>query len=229
MDQKHEQLQTLVTRVASNEKRAFLLSTIYVGIALVVGSVWLVYSIHAVRQIDRDLDQKTKELNKKKAELDSVNKVLEESRKQVELLRNTTAQVINKATDAEHDPKRAAAVVDNVISEKPAVAELLPRIYIHIRDESQRDPARRLAGSLQKRGYIVPGIQKVESGADYAQVRYFKDSDADTANQIAAALKELGLRDARADEIKGYENSTAIRPGHFELWLAPNSLGSAKQ
>jgi len=53
-------------------------------------------------------------------------------------------------------------------------------------------------------------------------LRYFKQGEAKTAENIQAVLKEQGFNYTLV-YISGYENSNLIKPMHFELWLAAGS------
>src|SRR5205823_3983339 len=101
------------------------------------------------------------------------------------------------------------------------------RVYVHIREETQRpqaiDDAKRIQTKLGA-DYILPGIQRVEKGPSATELRYFRPSEEKEAHAIAQALKDSGI-DAKVQYITGYEQSTGIRPRHFELWYGPPVRG----
>ena len=99
-----------------------------------------------------------------------------------------------------------------------AKPELQARIYFHIRDQNQLAYANQLKTRLQERSFVVPGIQTLRVGPSISELRYFRASDAPEARTIEGVLGAPGLV---VKLIPGYENSTDIRPRHFELWLAP--------
>jgi len=103
----------------------------------------------------------------------------------------------------------------------PAMAQFVPRVYIHIRDESQRPAAQTIEKALESKGFTVPGIQKVNTGPNKTEVRFFRSSEEDLARSAVAALPISGVD---ANYVKGYENSQGIRPRHYELWLAPGPI-----
>ncbi|HXI31055.1 MAG TPA: toll/interleukin-1 receptor domain-containing protein [Vicinamibacterales bacterium] len=100
----------------------------------------------------------------------------------------------------------------------PVAPEILPRVYFHIRDDSQRPYANQLKGQLPTSAYIVPGIQRLTVGPSAPELRYFRKGDEAEARGIANLLKVPGLV---VKLVPGYETSTDIRPRHYELWLAP--------
>ncbi len=102
-------------------------------------------------------------------------------------------------------------------------ANLLPRVYFHIVNKSQRPGARELEEGLKKAGYIVPGIQRVKKGPSAPEIRYFRKqgNEPEEAAKIAEQLRQLGLKEAEPKYIPNYENAN-IRPRHYELWLSPS-------
>ena len=80
--------------------------------------------------------------------------------------------------------------------------------------------------ALEARGFNVPEIQKLDVGPDKTQLKYFRKDDEGGALDIVKLLQEQGMIDVKATLVSGYENSTAMRPKHYELWFSPNSLRS---
>jgi hypothetical protein len=108
--------------------------------------------------------------------------------------------------------------------------QLTPRIYVHIQSEDQRPDAEELKAWLKNQNrfkVIVPGIEFVgPRKLRSSEVRYFHDNrdEADWAWLITTTLKENCVDVDRPQLVKGYEESSAIRPRHFELWLTPDGL-----
>jgi hypothetical protein len=103
-----------------------------------------------------------------------------------------------------------------------AAPTLAPRVYFHIRQAGQRGRAEALAASLASAGWVVPGIELLDVGPSVSELRYFRDTDSDEAVRIADALRSAGTP-VTPKKVSGYESSTKIRPGHYELWLAPGA------
>jgi hypothetical protein len=96
-------------------------------------------------------------------------------------------------------------------------------IYLHIRNEQQRKEAQQIAAQLEEKGFIVPGVQLVDTGPANTQLRYFHTAEQSEAVQTIKVLSNLDI-DAKLQYIPGYEDSTKVAPNRFELWFAPNSL-----
>ncbi len=131
-----------------------------------------------------------------------------------------------RATERADDTQEPSVIASGKeVSEAEAkAATLIPRVYFHIVTEEQRAYARQLEAGLEKSGFIVPGIQRVENGPASPEIRYFRKegNEPKDAAKIADLLKKLGLREAKAKYIPGYENVN-IRPRHYELWLSADA------
>src|SRR5262245_20937308 len=107
---------------------------------------------------------------------------------------------------------------------KPDQATLKPRVYFHIRDESQRTQAKQLADTLESRAnVVVPGVRRVGTGPSETEFRYFKSGEKQEAEQIANDLTSLGLK-VETKYVPGFESSNKIRPRHYELWISSGDL-----
>ncbi len=103
-------------------------------------------------------------------------------------------------------------------------ADLKPRVYFHIRNESERTQAKQIAKNLENSAnVVVPGVQRLDAGPSVTELRYFKSGEEQEANQIASALSSLGLK-VETRYVKGFESSNKIRPRHYELWIASDGL-----
>ncbi|WP_028002886.1 hypothetical protein [Sinorhizobium arboris] len=105
------------------------------------------------------------------------------------------------------------------------------RVYFHISREVDRAKAKEIETLLEDSGpsfssqpVIVPGIQFIDAPKPQTEVRCFKKEECDLlgnrlleflkTNKVPAALKNLSAT---------YQNSTRIRPNHFEVWFGPLS------
>ena len=118
------------------------------------------------------------------------------------------------------------AKTDSAFSEsvKKQVENIQARVYIHIQDENQRSDAKQIENKLGEKGLIVPGIERVNKGPTTTELRYFRKSEETEVNEIVKLLQQLSITDAKAQYIAGYEDSSSIRPRHYELWFSLNSL-----
>jgi len=116
----------------------------------------------------------------------------------------------------------------------PTEALSAPRIYFQIQTEDQRNAALDLKQWLVGQKYngrraAVPGIENVgPRNLKASQLRYFHNdpSEVDWAWLIVTSLKSNCVEISSPQLIKGYEDSTAIKPLHFELWLTPDALNN---
>jgi len=121
---------------------------------------------------------------------------------------------------AEPEESEVRKVADEVALEASAKARFLPRIYIHIRSDKDRELARAVGERLKALDFVVPGIERlVEKGPERSQLRYFRQSEAEEARRIFELLREMGI-ELELKYVPGYEDTDAIRPGHFEIWFA---------
>lgn len=107
------------------------------------------------------------------------------------------------------------------------------RVYIQIYSEEQREGAAEVKQSLQKNGYIVPGIEDLSNTnaalasrpVTNTEVRYFNAADASAANNIYASLsakKDFPKLNFSKLNKKGPALSPLrTNPGTIEIWFAP--------
>jgi hypothetical protein len=151
---------------------------------------------------------------------DALEKQTAELTAQQEALKSVYGKTV--AGYAQVNPAQAQADVNKAVNANPTVAAILPRIFLHVRETSQREDASRIAAKLQAAGFVVPGIQiLVQEGPKDTQVRYFHDSDKAEAQKIADDLVASGVKDAKSVETGGYPS---IRPRQYEIWFAPNAF-----
>jgi hypothetical protein len=108
-------------------------------------------------------------------------------------------------------------------------ANLLPRVYVQIVDQADRDYAEYVKNRLTTAGVLVLGIQYVPQAAatqSKTDVRYYRQADETEAKKIVDVLKTAGQTSAYAFIPRGQENNPNVRPNHFEAWLAKGSGSS---
>jgi hypothetical protein len=99
------------------------------------------------------------------------------------------------------------------------VKQLPARVYLQIFGEDQRRMANSIQSRLVEKGFIVPGIENVEGwaqGVTTTEVRFFHDSDGQTAKNIADLLSQNGVK-AFAPPMSHRKANT----GAIEVWFAP--------
>ncbi len=112
--------------------------------------------------------------------------------------------------------------IEAPVATLPEEPTLLPRVYVHIRDENQRDSAKKVSAALKETGeFLTPGTERVTVGPTVAEVRYFRKVDEEIAKKVLAIVQQQGLANSRIRYIPGYEESTAMRKKHLEVWYPP--------
>lgn len=146
------------------------------------------------------------------------------------------AETLNKA-NAQLDNEVNILDKSGSIAEPPqAISKSLnPRVYIQISQEQQRATAmvlgRRISSlQLADMWVIVPGIELVEAVPRVTELRCFESVDCEAGRLLAQEINDL--LEAPAVNLvnlsQRYGGSENIRPGHYELWLAPGELALKK-
>lgn len=185
--------------------------------SLVVFLVLIAFSASRLITLKGEVADVEQELAAKRQELEDVEQELAEAERKVEVHRELYGKM------AQEDPGLARTATAAVLEADPEAAEILPRVYIHIRSEEQRPPAATLGEALERAGFVVPGIERLaDIGPSQSELRYFHDTEREVtdAERAAAVLGAAGLA-LEPKLVPGFEDSTEIRPRHYELWLAP--------
>jgi len=103
----------------------------------------------------------------------------------------------------------------------------VPRVFIQIVNQSDREYAKKLAAGLQPAGFSVQPIQYVPQAAVLSRtdIRYYRKSDQAEAQKILDLVKAAGQASARMYIPSGQENNPNVRPNTFEVWLANGAGG----
>jgi hypothetical protein len=105
----------------------------------------------------------------------------------------------------------------------PTVPSTKPTVYIQVRSQAEAERVRQgLARVLEKAEFIVPRPEVLSTGPSANEVRFFRDSERQKAEQLVQVLAQAGVGKTRAVYVTGYEGSGRIRPQHLELWLVPD-------
>jgi len=142
--------------------------------------------------------------------------------------KNSNPAIIDATRDLLHEAsaRNNALMVSiaDAVNNDPAIANRVPaRVYIQIESQQQLDKANRIKTELVKNGYIVPDFEVVDFRAPRQnELRFYRETDRENALKITDLLKTLSL-DIAPKYLKGYETSTKLRLGHYELWLAAHS------
>jgi hypothetical protein len=111
--------------------------------------------------------------------------------------------------------RMSGAVIDEAIARHPAVASILPRLYICYIAKSNLAKIDSAVEQLQERDYLIPPYRHVGHGIARNELRYFDKNDEADANEIAGIFVLNGL----PVEVRFLRPSGKIRPRHFELYI----------
>jgi hypothetical protein len=151
---------------------------------------------------------------------------ISENEKKLIVIANKTEEGTASAAELAEKTRLAEKVsaLSQSLLPKSYQADIKPRVYFHIRDESQRTKAKQLSGELERlANVVVPGVQRVDKGPSVTELRYFRNVEEQEAKQIADVLSSLDLKVA-IKYVAGFESSTSIRPRHYELWITSDGL-----
>ena len=107
------------------------------------------------------------------------------------------------------------------------------RVFFHIAREEDRGAAsaieRNIEGAQTAEGnpIIVPGIEYVRTAVPSKSIlKCFRKAECDALGpELLNIFKQNNVTIELSNQSAKYENSTAIRPNHFEAWFAPLSGG----
>ena len=193
---------------------AVLVLVVFV-VLFIAGSIMLNNLYARISSGQETLDKQTEQIK--------ANDLKIKSQEEKITIRDTTIQALLDPNAKPLDAKQADQVkqiVESNIDQSGGEKKIAARIYIQIGDEDQRTRATEVVRLLQKRGYIVPGIENVGSKARIparSQLRYYQtDSVAETdIKDIVSTLRGIGIDIQTPAPI----TSNNVRPRHYELWF----------
>lgn len=95
------------------------------------------------------------------------------------------------------------------------------RVYPQVASKAQQARLDAILPALHAEGFIVPRAEIVdeEKMPNSTEMRYFRRSEEGWALAATAILAKAGLPGVPARYVRGYEDASAVRPCHYELWL----------
>lgn len=130
--------------------------------------------------------------------------------------RNRHAGLIESSIDLNDGERKVAVNALKTIDEA-----LKPLLYVHIQREVDRYYADQIRKSSSDLGFMAPGVENVSlkglRSGKVAQVRYFRDMDADAAIKISNMMKSNFGKDVKLVKIGSYANR--VSRNTVELWL----------
>lgn len=181
-----------------------------VGALLILSA--LAYSSFHLMRIQKKTQGAEAGLEAKQAELKEAEARLTKVKQTLDIYDRTLSTVSIKS------PEETAAAFKQAVSQVPGTAG----ITIQIAYKSQLAKAKEIASRLRELGYEVPPDEAIEirgvhiSNDNY--VRYFFNSDAALAQQIANQIKAMGI-DMQPFSLVGAKDLGEVHPRTFELRL----------
>ena len=211
-----ERLKALLENIEEREQTARRRALIYtlIPILLAVILIWVTGS--RVINSQKRYAQVQDSLRVEEAKLSSVTELRVKLLDEIDSLR-ISADAYRKGLE-ELNAAEAARTRDKVADSIKA-AQSKPRIYLHILRDEQRNLARQVDLLLEANGFIVPGIEKVRRGPRSSELRFFRRDEKEEAQIIQRICIDSGYNMELKDLSKRYENSTTIRPRHYEIWF----------
>jgi hypothetical protein len=133
----------------------------------------------------------------------------------------TIKTLLNPAQPLDREQRQQVLqIVETSLGQTGGEKKIAARIYVQIGDENQRKRATEVVERLQKKGYIVPGIENVGKARlpNSSQVRYYA-TDTVTREDIKDIVETLGSMGIEIEVPKNPLNSSGVRPRHYELWF----------
>jgi hypothetical protein len=112
---------------------------------------------------------------------------------------------------------------EQIVNNEPA------RLWIHVRSKEQEKAIQDI-NSWFKNVKVGEGainlrpIQLVKNGPKYSQLRFFFKQDKDEAIQFLMELRKI-IPHLQLNDLSGqYRDIGWLKPGHYELWIAPDVI-----
>lgn len=120
-------------------------------------------------------------------------------------------------------PEDARGGLETALDADPKANLLVPRAYVQIVDEADRQWARNLSDRLQNAGIIPVGIEHTPRAAGLRQfeVRYYTRAEEPAAQRILGVLERAGV--PAIAKYLDLEKNTRVRDNHFEIWCPANA------
>jgi hypothetical protein len=152
--------------------------------------------------------------------IEEKTKLLEEISAKTKARQPLGQPIINKIETEVTDGKIQEQTINAAVQTSKKV--LLPRVYLHIANEGQRNLANQIQQYLTEHGFLAPGVQNVAGKAyipDSIEVRYLRHpEDRDKADAVFRILKDVfHITNCR---LSYTERGPRDRPGHIEVWFS---------
>jgi hypothetical protein len=181
----------------------------------VAGSIQLNKIYASISQGKKTLDQQSEQIKLNDLKIKSQEEKIKRQDTTIKTLLNP-AQPLDR-----EQRQQVLQIVETSVDQSGGEKKITARIYVQIGDENQRKRATEAVHQLQKKGYIVPGIENVGGKArlpNASELRYF-ETDSVTRGDIKDIVETLGSMGIEIEVPKNPLNSSGVRPRHYELWF----------
>jgi hypothetical protein len=220
VDERLALLERIEQREAGAIRRAARIAWVSLAIAAVLVSVLIFGGWWQVQQLRAEagtLEQQRTELvtaiEGQRTELAQ----LEADVKEKQAALSTLISAYRRTTD------QARSGFETALDADPKATVLVPRAYVQIVDEGDRQWARNLNDRLQNAGIIPVGIEHVPraAGLKRFEVRFYKKAEEAGAQRIVNVLEEVGV--PASPVYLDLEGNTRVRANHYEIWCPANA------
>ena len=212
-------LETLDRQGAKLRRRAAWVAWGSVIAAALVMTILIFVAYRHLGAVRAEVDAETTKLEQAKIAKAAIEKDLAAAREQRDNYQSIVAKV----------PKETAQAAAERATSGSSPSALLPRVYLHIVDEADREYANRQGKLLQENGFVVLGIEYVKNvPLKNTQVRYYTKAQQAVAERILGILKNHGAVNAITNNL-GLENFAKTHTNQFEVWFMSQAATSARE
>lgn len=189
----------------------------WTSLGVLVVLISLFWSFLSIRSATKQLDDINQEVGRRKAEKAQLEQDIAQLTSEKNALFVLSNGLLNQPGQTGSQTLKA------VVEANPEIANVIPRVYLHIGSQAQRGDANRIAELLRASGFTVPGTEYVGAAKSpgVTQVRYFyplRESAADV-DKLAKTLKSAGI-ESRPQLIKLPEGTRTPHPRQYEVWFS---------
>lgn len=108
-----------------------------------------------------------------------------------------------------------------------ALERMPSRIFVYAMNDKQRTCFSQLFSRVNpadRTNMVVPGFSRATWGGTASELRYFRATDAERANQLAKIFGDVGLRFTAKDLSSQDSGVQRNRPNTFEVWFGSEPL-----
>ena len=220
IDERLALLERIERREAGAVRRAARIAWLSLAIATALVAVLIFGAWWQVRQLRTEAS--TLEAQQQKLETAIAEQTTELGRLEAEV-KEKQAAVATMISAFRRTTEQARSGFTTALDADPRATVLVPRAYVHIVDEEDRQWARNLNDRLENAGIIPLGIEHVPRAAGLRrfEVRYYKKAEEAGAQRIVNVLEDVGV--PASPVYLDLEGNTRVRANHYEIWCPANA------